>query len=696
MPQDRERVGKAYNAMKSLGISSETVRPVLRRLYKLYDKKWELIEEDNYRTLADAIFEYEEDKLKAETKTKTENLNEDNISPSIKGDPGDEVSSTSRNGKKRLQPDEHEIPRFSGAVNMVESSQSVSVVATSKPVLNVSEAPSESKGMDLVLLNSCHNEENSRDPRASSAIAEKKDKDCSPQFVVPALRTQPGMNNLFHHYWHISRKLIFRQSCIFIFSDSNITSQDSDSRKKQIGSSLAFNLQTGSQTSYDIASSSCGQVRISLTCKHNIWQNNFQFPSPDDILNFAQQFCNAEGSQFSLINLLTEFCESYLESRSVSSKKRPRFNRSTLDCIKKEHPEGHQGKRASSSNKRAVREIADITNGTEKIKISLLDETGCGNLPRFVYSPESLTYESAYVHISLARIPDDDCCKECNGDCLSCSIPCPCARDTGGEFAYTRQGLLSEKFLNSCIAIKCSEEKQPLFYCQDCPLERVKNGSTQEECKGHRYRKFIKECWRKCGCNMECGNRVVQRGELSTMTLPAPGEQQFSWHLLTKAIQVFMTEEGKGWGLRTLEELPKGAFVCEYVGEILTNMELYERNTKSSGDDNRHVYPVLLDADWATEGALKDEEALCLDATHFGNVARFVNHRCFDGNLIEVPVQVETPDRHYYHLAFFTKRKVLALEELNWDYEIDFEDESHPVKAFKCLCGSQYCRDRRR
>lgn len=87
-----------------------------------------------------------------------------------------------------------------------------------------------------------------------------------------------------------------------------------------------------------------------------------------------------------------------------------------------------------------------------------------------------------------------------------------------------------------------------------------------------------------------------------------------------------MTSDGKGWGLRTLEDLPQGAFVCEYVGEILTNIELYERNEKNSGKD-KHVYPVLLDSDWTTEGNLKDEEALCLDATHFGNVARFINHR---------------------------------------------------------------------
>lgn len=87
-----------------------------------------------------------------------------------------------------------------------------------------------------------------------------------------------------------------------------------------------------------------------------------------------------------------------------------------------------------------------------------------------------------------------------------------------------------------------------------------------------------------------------------------------------------MTHEGKGWGLRTLEALPKGAFICEYVGEILTNMELYERNKQSNGND-RHTYPVLLDADWGSEGVLKDEEALCLDATFYGNVARFINHR---------------------------------------------------------------------
>lgn len=96
---------------------------------------------------------------------------------------------------------------------------------------------------------------------------------------------------------------------------------------------------------------------------------------------------------------------------------------------------------------------------------------------------------------------------------------------------------------------------------------------------------------------------------------------------------MFLASRKKGWGLRSAENLPRGAFVCEYVGEILTNTELHKRNTELYGKNNkkagkaRHTYPVNLDADWGTEGVLNDEEALCLDGTFYGNVARFMNHR---------------------------------------------------------------------
>ncbi|KAM1640559.1 hypothetical protein ACFXTN_009695 [Malus domestica] len=263
--------------------------------------------------------------------------------------------------------------------------------------------------------------------------------------------------------------------------------------------------------------------------------------------------------------------------------------------------------------------------------------------------------------MSLARISVEDCCTDCSGDCLSVAIPCACARETGGEFVYTPQGLLKEDFLAACVK---EPEARNFVYCQDCPNERSKNEYYAEKCKDldcHHIRKFNKECWRKCGRDLSCGNRVVQRG-------------------ISCKLQVFVTPEGKGWSVRILEVLQNGAFVCEYVGEILNNTELYERNTQSW--ELRDI-----PTPYCSEQILKDDDALCLDETSHGNVARFINHRCSDANLIDIPVQVETPDRHYYHIrfAFFTTRKMNASEELTWDYGIDFGDHGHPIKAFSYI-----------
>ncbi|KAA8550711.1 hypothetical protein F0562_002395 [Nyssa sinensis] len=70
------RVAKAFRAMRDLGIYEEKVKPVLKKLLKLYDKNWELIEEENYRVLADAIFDDEETEA-AEHRKKSENAGQE-------------------------------------------------------------------------------------------------------------------------------------------------------------------------------------------------------------------------------------------------------------------------------------------------------------------------------------------------------------------------------------------------------------------------------------------------------------------------------------------------------------------------------------------------------------------------------------------------------------------------------------------
>ncbi|KAG8238415.1 hypothetical protein J437_LFUL002872, partial [Ladona fulva] len=60
----------------------------------------------------------------------------------------------------------------------------------------------------------------------------------------------------------------------------------------------------------------------------------------------------------------------------------------------------------------------------------------------------------------------------------------------------------------------------------------------------------IYECNSRCKCNDTCLNRVAQ--------LP-----------LQQRLQVFRTRD-RGWGVQCLNDIPQGAFVCIYVGQLLT------------------------------------------------------------------------------------------------------------------------------
>ncbi|XP_049708967.1 histone-lysine N-methyltransferase SETDB2 isoform X3 [Elephas maximus indicus] len=78
-----------------------------------------------------------------------------------------------------------------------------------------------------------------------------------------------------------------------------------------------------------------------------------------------------------------------------------------------------------------------------------------------------------------------------------------------------------------------------------------------------------------------------------------------------------------------------------------------------------------------------------LDATKEGNVGRFLNHSCCP-NLLVQNVFVETHDRNFPLVAFFTNRYVKARTELTWDY--GYEAGSMPEKEILCQCGANKCR----
>jgi hypothetical protein len=115
--------------------------------------------------------------------------------------------------------------------------------------------------------------------------------------------------------------------------------------------------------------------------------------------------------------------------------------------------------------------------------------------------------------------------------------------------------------------------------------------------------------------------------------------------------------------VRILEPISARAFVFEYHAEICTNAEMIRRSLANSTSTS---YTLMLDAKWKAEFTASDSEALCLEGEQYSNVARFLTHRCEDANLVDIPMMIDEVNPHYYHVAFFAKRKIDPYEELTW------------------------------
>ncbi|KAL4558624.1 hypothetical protein LXL04_036825 [Taraxacum kok-saghyz] len=681
------RVAKAFRAMREIGIPEEKTKPVLKDLLKTYEKNWELIEAENYRALADAIFDSEEAEA-LEQKKKQEIAEAEALEQKKKL----ELAERMKVLEEETQiPEEPERPlkrlrlRHQDSPSCTTSNPNSNTTPLKKPKLEIDDIPyaiprlrSQGRNKGKQPVSDMTESDVLTETGSESGISVRHLRNKGKEPILSQEKRVVSDRVSSHGVRFKEPKV--KQSPVFLVKPKDEPVTDDTSAPAVVplavirpepltnGDSSTENgpvkpitpVNDKSTSIIDIATSSSGEVKISLTC--NSSENPIK--DMDSILKTIEDKCLQSvkliDPNISLKKLMTDICDSLLDNNNPVNESQP--EESVADVANSHH---------------------DIAKGQEPVIISLVNEVNSESPPSFHYIPQNAVFQNAYVNFSLARISDDNCCATCLSDCFLTSsatsaggCACACAVQSGGEFAYTKEGLVKEELLDECIKMNRNPQKHCLFYCKECPLERSKSEGIVEACKGHSVRSFIKECWLKCGCAKMCGNRVVQRG-------------------IQRKLQVFMTPGGKGWGLRTLEDLPKGAFVCEYVGEVLTNAELYDRVQKSSNKDE-HAYPVNLDADWGAESELKDEEALCLDATYYGNVARFINHRCWDSTLVEIPVEVENPDHHYYHLAFFTTRKVKALEELTWDYGIDFDDETHPVKAFRCRCGSRFCRNNKR
>ncbi|XP_022238933.1 histone-lysine N-methyltransferase SUV39H1-like isoform X2 [Limulus polyphemus] len=225
--------------------------------------------------------------------------------------------------------------------------------------------------------------------------------------------------------------------------------------------------------------------------------------------------------------------------------------------------------------------------------------------------PENFTYITDYKPSEGIVIPEDPLVGcECDS-CLESQKNC-CSTQSGGLFAYNRYGYLKV------------EPGVPIY-----------------------------ECNKRCKCGHTCHNRVVQHGRKVKLA-------------------IFRTDDGRGWGVKTLEKIKKGTFVMEYVGEVITSEEAEKRG--QIYDSRGRTY--LFDLDY-NDG----DCPFTVDAAHYGNVTHFVNHSC-DPNLVVFGVWINNLDPRLPRIAFFSRREIKRGEELTFDYKMTGETgENHLSKG---------------
>ncbi|KAK3101842.1 hypothetical protein FSP39_006755 [Pinctada imbricata] len=136
---------------------------------------------------------------------------------------------------------------------------------------------------------------------------------------------------------------------------------------------------------------------------------------------------------------------------------------------------------------------------------------------------------------------------------------------------------LDSDFLVGCDCTDGCRDKSKCR-CQQMTVDSTTvNGGKLNPSAGYQYRRLkdplvtgLYECNSQCGCDYRCINRVAQNP-------------------LSVRLQVFKTEK-RGWGLRCLDDIPSGGFICIYAGQLLT-----EQGANEDGQQYGDEYLAELD-----------------------------------------------------------------------------------------------------
>ncbi|KAL6503531.1 Histone-lysine N-methyltransferase member suvh2 [Orobanche gracilis] len=198
-----------------------------------------------------------------------------------------------------------------------------------------------------------------------------------------------------------------------------------------------------------------------------------------------------------------------------------------------------------------------------------------------------------------------------------CTSGCFCAMRNGGGFAYDVNGIL------------------------------------------FRGKPLVFECGPHCRCPPTCRNRVTQKG-------------------LRHRFEVFRSRE-TGWGVRSLDLIQAGSFICEYAGVVLTReqVQIFTMN----GDNL--IYPSRFGERWKEWGDLSQIFSdyvsptyplvppldFAMDVSGMRNLACYMSHSSIPNVFVQL-VLFDHNNISFPHLMLFAMENIPPMRELSLDYGV--------------------------
>lgn len=249
----------------------------------------------------------------------------------------------------------------------------------------------------------------------------------------------------------------------------------------------------------------------------------------------------------------------------------------------------------------------------------------------------------------------------------------PSSSNTDSESLRIEADYNSQQTVHCRCTNLCSlEEKCGCLLNYEANYEKLDSGLVANN-STLKVDKLILECNSLCSCGIKCSNRLVQFGPRTNLTI-------------SKCSDGDAHQNSKGFGLYTKDSIPKGGFICEYAGEILSKTEAINRNVFNK--TNKLMNYILCVNEYTGNNNIQT----FIDPSEFGNIGRYMNHNC-EPNCIMLPIRVDNP---IPKLCLFAINKIDANSELTFDYgsknEGNFEEDSNVENRTKCLCKSANCR----